>query len=236
MGSIKNVLGNGEPWTINYGTGIANKPPFLYISVPTALARSAIRDVSNNLVIWADPSDLQGKYLRIGKKPLNQLRTIRDKILQQDPDAEIAFYPKLTHVGESHVTVAMGPELSALGSQEEILHKLRLAQVGGKPLFDQDGNGQTTEANIDRDSPYMVLRAGFYKDEADATGPLLVAMDVDCSLYYEARAALGMPKVFRLPNGGFWQQHFTVGYAPRKNLIHRSYVNQFGSTPRHRRG
>lgn len=235
MGPIENVLGNGEDWSINYGTGDPNMPPFLYITVPISLVRTAARDAASNLVVWADQSALQGKYMRIGRKSPEELSSIRDSIFAAEPNAELIFYPKVTHVGESHVTISMAPELlKAFGSEEGIIRALRSTRIGGNPLFDRAGNGLSTEVNINREDPYLVLRAGFFRDEVDTSGPLVLAIDVDCTLYYQAREALGLPRVFRFPNGKAWNQHLTVGYIPKKNLIHRSYVDRFGSSPRER--
>jgi len=125
--------------------------------------------------------------------------------------------------------------MSAFGSEEGIVRALRSAKVGGSPLFDRTGNGLVTKPNIARKDPYRVLRAGFFKDDVDTSGPLVLAIDVDCTLYYQAREALGLPRVFRFDNGVKWDQHLTVGYIPKKNLIHQSYVNRFGSSPRERR-
>ena len=205
-------------------------PPFLYIQAPLSLVRSAVKDAADNLVIWANPSSIGGKCLRIGRKSEEEISSIRDSILRSDSDAEIVFYPKLTHVGESHVTISMAPELKKLGSDEEIIQALRKSQ-----LFDSHGNGRKASVDVNRQNPYLVLRAGFFRDDVDTSGPLLLAVDVDCDLYYAAREALGLPRIFKFPNGKEWNQHLTVGYVPKKNLIHQSYVDRFGSSRRERR-
>ena len=236
LGPIDNTLGNGADWTINYGTGDPNRPPFLYINGSMSLIRSAVRDATNSLVVWANPDALQGKYLRIGRKTKEELASIEKSILTSEPNADITFYPQLTHVGESHATVSMAPELeSALGGQQRILRALKTVKVNGEPLFDGQDNGQRSNVNIGRHDPYMVLRAGFFKDDVDTSGPLVLAINIECDLYYYAREALGLPRVFRFPNGNSWKQHLTVGYLPKKNRIHQSFVDRFGSSPREKR-
>ena len=236
MGTIENTLGNGKDWTINYGTGNPSMPNFLYISGPISLIKSAVRDAADNLVIWARPGSIKGKYLRIGQKSKEELASIRDSILASEPDAEIVFYPKVTHVGETHATVSMGPELlKAFDSEERILDALRSVVVRGRPLFDGRGNGQKSVVNIERSNPYLVMRAGFFRDDVDVSGPLVLAIAINCDLYYASRVALGLPGIFKFPNGEEWKQHLTVGYVPKKNMIHQSYVDRFGSSPREKR-
>jgi hypothetical protein len=225
-GPLKNYLGDGSDWSLNYGTADESRDPMLYIKVPLALTRSAVRDAASNLVVWGGTNP-QGGYERIGSLTPEEIQQKRDQILTKEPDSEVRFYPKLTHVGESHITVSMGAELAgALGDSPA--EKLRRAKVGGKPLFGPDGSGMKTPYDIDREHPYKVFRAGFYRDDIDTHGPLLLALAVDAPLIYKARLALGLPRVF----AAWWEPHATIGYIPRYNVIHKSYVAQHGSRPR----
>jgi hypothetical protein len=130
---------------------------------------------------------------------------------------------KLTHVGEAHVTVSMGPELSeALG--EDPVRILIDAK-----LFDSSGNGIAVPVKHTGD--YKILNAPYYKDDADPDGPSLVAEVVEVPLLESMRTLLGLSP---LPQIGARQYipHITIGYMANLNKIHQSYVEKYGSSPR----
>ena len=239
VGPLHNFLGNGEDWTVNYGTGDMNRNPFLYIKVPFRLIKNAIAKL-RDYVIWSGPGQSDGHCQETGRIPSWEKRHIRDSILRHYPNTvEIYFHPKLTHVGEAHITISMGRELETaldnikrelglltewskqqLGYNVEVLKQL---QIGGRPLFDDNGNGLETGWQIDKNEPFSVVRAGFYKDEVDVEGPLLVAFNVETDLYYKVREALGLPRQFTLPNGAVYVQHITIGYIPKRNIINKRF-------------
>ncbi len=43
VGPIPTTLGNGADHTLNYGTGLSNRPPFLYVPVPLSIVRGLAR-------------------------------------------------------------------------------------------------------------------------------------------------------------------------------------------------
>lgn len=243
-GPLYNYIGNGQDWTVNYGTSDKSRPPLLYIKSSMQLLKSAARDVSNNLIVFADPQG-NGNYVRIGKQNKDTIQRVTSGL--RNRGYEVHANPKITHVGEAHITISMGDQLqdalNAVADEAEIpghgiernVRALQSVQVNGRPLFDSAGNGQRTNVTIDKERPYKILRAKFYSDEEDVHGPMLVALNVETDLYYDVREALGMPRSFTLPGGQVWKQHITVGYLPQKNIIHQSFVQMFGKQPRRTR-
>jgi hypothetical protein len=213
-----------------------------------SLINSSIKKIRKDYLIWAPADSAQGQTIRV--TPDNAATQIA-QIQKQSPGAEIYYRPKLTHVGESHITISMGPLLQQAlddyaqqkGIEGEGLEKnirvLRDVKIGGRPLFERSSGsyfkGLTSDVSFPRTSPFEVFRAGFYKDEADPSGPMLVALSVTAALYSQVRVALGMPPTFVLPNGKAWAQHITLGYIPRKNMIGKSYVDRFGKNPRQKK-
>lgn len=192
VGPLEDELGNGRPYTLNYGTGSPGRPNILYIPVPLSVVRSAIKLLSGPITV--DGIRSPGK--------------------------------SLTHVGEAHATVSMGPELPrALGQQPG-------DTLRGAGLFDDDGNGITVQ--VVHTHQYKVMNAAFYKDEADPAGPQLVAELVDIPQLSQIRTALGLSPLPQIPGIAQYLPHITVGYMANLNNIHKSYVDQKGSSPRSR--
>ena len=46
VGTLNNTLGNGKPYTLNYGTGASDRPNILYVPIPLAVVRSALRHLN----------------------------------------------------------------------------------------------------------------------------------------------------------------------------------------------
>jgi len=238
-GPLHNFLGDGSDWTLNFGTGDTSRSSFLYIKAPMSLINSSIKHIAQSQLIWALPNATEGVCENIGtdkNKTKERIATIQSAY----PDAEIYAYPKLTHVGESHITISMDPELrKALDNLPTIgtglardIKALQYLKIGKKHLFDNSGKGLTTDYLLETEEPYKVLRAGYYSDDYDPTGPMLVALNLLTDLYSDVREALNLPAKFVMNNGIAWKQHVTIGYIPQKNLINRSFVDKHGSSPR----
>jgi hypothetical protein len=144
------------------------------------------------------------------------------------PEARIIPNPgrKMAHVGEAHITVSMGPELTkALGPNPT----QTLMETG---FFEPNGKGM--RCTIQYTHKLRVLQAAFYKDEADPKGPILIAEEVRCPAMAHIREKLGMPALPTMPDGQPYIPHVTYGYIAAKNIIHQTYVQKFGSQPRRR--
>lgn len=177
MGPLRNEFGNGEPYTLNYGTGDPSRPSFLYIPIPLDIVRSAKRKLIK----------------KIGRP--------------------------LTHVGEAHVTVSIGQELSdVLGDNP----KQVLINAG---LFDSGGNGISTP--VQHTGEFKILNAPFYKDDADPEGPSLVAEVVEVPILKQIRELLGLSPEPAYPwLKGPYIPHITIGYMANLNKIHQSYIDK----------
>lgn len=238
VGPLKNYIGDGSDWSVNYGTSDPSRPPILYINVPMSMVNSAIRKVAKNLIIWAPNDASIGEYTKANDK--KDALNIVKRVARKHNNAEIYPFPKLTHIGESHITISMMHELSSamdnlaakmgiggdgIARDVEILKNIK---VDGRPLFDEHGRGLRGRVEINNQEPFKVFRAGFYRDEVDETGPMLVALSAGSDLYYRVRTAMGLSPRFTLPNGVVWEQHITLGYIPKKNMIQQSYLDRFG--------
>lgn len=208
-------LGTGADNTLNFGTGDPKRPGFLYIPVPLARVRAMIRYLSRD----------KTAYFIEGKGGLVVPTEQQDKIPQgalviPDPGK------RMTHVGEAHVTVSMGPELEKALAGDP---RGTLVRAG---LFSQTGEG--VSCPVEFTGTLRVLQAGFYKDEYDPKGPILVAEEVRVPKLTAVRKALGLAELPTLPGGQPYIPHITYGYIAEKNLIHATYVQQHGSRPRRR--
>lgn len=193
MGKLEAVLGTDEPYTLNYG-GTPGRPPMLYVPIPLSAVRTAISRIAKGRI----------KPDGDGDGP--------------DPGTR----PKLTHVGEAHATVSMGPELpAALGQDPE-------AELRASGLF--DGVGAGVRVKVRHTGEYRWMRASFYKDEADPKGPLLAAEIVEIPDLERIRTALGLSPLPRIPGVDVYIPHVTVGYLPNLNLIHKSYMDKNGAS------
>lgn len=228
VGELDNLLGDGSDWSVNYGTSDPSRPPILYIKVPLHLVNSAIRKISKKYVIWASPDKSVGEIKEVGDK--HEAKELTDNILNLDPSTEIYPFPKLTNVGESHISITMGQELSSaldnlkerlnVGTDAEVLSNI---SIGDENVFSDDGSGLTANVKIEN-PPFSVFRAAFYKDDVDTSGPMLVALNVETDLYSKVRVALGLSPTFKFPgSSATYKQHITLGYIPKKNEIMKSY-------------
>lgn len=235
VGPLRNSLGDGSDWSINYGTG-DSRSPFLYIKVPLQFVNSAIRKVRKNYLIYAEYGT-SGTIEQVSSAEEGKARA--KQLLRANPNLELYLFPKITHVGESHLTIAMGRDLheALLVLQERFgvndpVSALRDLKINGRPLFDRRGSGLKADIDITTD-PFTVYRAGYYSDEADPAGPMVVALKVKADLYPLVREALGLPREAIVPGtendkGGpkKWSQHITLGYIAKKNMIHQSYLDR----------
>lgn len=223
VGPMKPILGTGEDYTLNYG-GMAGRPPFLFVPLPLQLIRDGIKYLSKNkLGYWH-----KGNGTILPFKDMDHLQAL---IKQLPKDADYIINPgqRMTHVGEAHLTISMGPELTtALG--DDPIATLRRTSVGGIPLFDARGRG--IQVTLERTQQWRVFRAKFYEDEADVGGPLLVCEVIKIQRHPLIRLALGMAEKPTLPGVTNYVPHLTYGYIPAKNIIHKSYVEKMGSKPR----
>lgn len=177
VGPFSNELGNGKPYTLNYGTGSPGRPSILYIPIPLDIVRSHKRK-------------LEPKYGR------------------------------LTHVGEAHVTVSMGPELSAALGDDP------LRTLVDRGLFNSSGDGIPVE--VGHTGRYRWMRAPFYKDEADPEGPALISELVDVPQLVEIRTSLGLSPLPKIPGQEVYYPHVTIGYMSNLDKIHQSYMDRDG--------
>ncbi len=124
----------------------------------------------------------------------------------------------LIHTGEGHITISMGEELSrALGPNPiETLKEL--------DLFDASGRGIRTP--IAYTGELRVMYAGYYKDESDPKGPILIAEQVSVPELPSIRNRLGLSSLPTLASGQTYIPHITYGYIAKKNLIHQSYKDK----------
>jgi len=231
VGELSNSLGDNSSWTVNYGTGDASRSPFLYIHVPLNYVNSAARHVRKNCLVYAG-SGIVGVIEKVNDVETGRARA--KQLLAADPNLELYLFPKITHVGESHITISMGKELdqALLSLQERFgvdnpVDALNLVTISGRPLF-KNGKGLKTRFTIKRD-PFTVYRAGFYRDEVDLNGPMAIALKVSTDLYPLVREAIGLSREAMVPGTtDTWDQHVTIGYIPQKNMIHRSYLEKMG--------
>jgi len=187
MGPLTPQLGTNESYTLNFG-GNPGRPPMLYVPVPLSRVRYAIRAIRSGAIV---PTTTDG-----GEPPSRA---------------------RLTHVGEAHATISMGPELGGLGPDPT-------AALRRSGLFDETGRGVRVE--VRHTGQYKWLRASFYKDEADPAGPMLVAEVVQIPQLRAIRETLGMTSLPQIPGIAHYIPHVTVGYLPKLNLIHQSYLAQ----------
>lgn len=233
VGELDDLLGNGSDWSVNYGTSDPSRPPILYIKVPLHLVNSAIRKISKRYVIWADPNKFVGEIREVNGK--EETKKLTDNILNSDPSTEVYPFPRLTSVGESHISITMGQELSGAIDKlkkefnvETDLEVLSQISIDGQKIFSDDGSGLTTDVKIEN-PPFSVFRAAFYKDDVDTSGPMLVALNVETDLYSKVRVALGLSPTFKFPgSNATYKQHITLGYIPKKNEIMKSYMELKG--------
>ncbi len=229
-GPLKNILGDGSDWSVNYGTSDLNRPPMLYIQIPLKLVRSVIRKVEKKLLIWAENNSINGECLDVSQMSPQRIQDTIDKIYKKNQNTEVYLYPELTHVGESHITITMGAELEkcmenlkqelGVNNDMEVLGSIK---VDGQPLFD-NRVGLKSAFTVHQKDLFKVFRAPFYKDSDDPTGPMLVALNISPDLYSDVRIALGLPPRFVLPNGVEWTPHVTLGFIPKGNNILDSFM------------
>jgi hypothetical protein len=229
VGPLHNTLGDGSDYTVNFGSSDRSRPPLLYIQIPLYLVNSAMRHVSRGSLIWAAQDQTTGRLERVSGR--DQAKALVKKILQADPTAEVYPFPRLDNVGESHISITMGQELAGAlqrlrqqGGFSTDADALRSLKIDGVPLFAEDGRGLSSKIAI-VEPAFSVFRAAYYKDEVDATGPMLVALNVETDMYTKVRVALGLSPTFKLPGSNFaYKQHVTLGYIPKKNLIRKSFL------------
>lgn len=216
LGNIQVKLGTGAAETLNFGSGDPKRPGFLYIPIQLDRVRTMIRYMTRG----------KTAYYVEGKGGLVIPSEQKDRI---PPGALVIPDPgkRLTRVGEAHITVSMGPELekALVGDPQGTLTKAG--------LFNTFGQG--VRCPIEYTGLLRVLQAGFYKDEYDPKGPILIAEEVHVSNMIHIRESLGLPAMPVLPNGQPYIPHITYGYIAERNLIHQTYIQKHGSTPRARR-
>lgn len=213
-GPLKVFLGTGGPETLNFGSANLKRQPFLYVPLSLSYVRTAIRylsrnklayyieGVGGNVVSYNDESDLE----RIKK--------------QLPPGARLIPNPGkiMSHLGETHLTVSQGKELADALGPDPIATLIRVG------LFDAAGQGIPTP--IKHKYIFRVMRAAYYKDDADPDGPILIAEQVRVPWFTKVRKTLGLSPCPSLPYGRHYIPHITCGFIARRNLIHRSYVDQ----------
>ena len=199
-GELYNIYGSGKDWSINYGTGDLNRPAMLYIKVPLQFARSWINKIQRKAIVWAKPQATQGEISLDIDNPHEYAEELRKK------GYEVYVKPRLHHPGEVHLTIAMPYELEGVD--------VKNAKVNGVSIYELPVNIEVVKP------PLKVFRAGYYKDDVDPYGPLLVALNVRTKQYYQVRDALGLDETE-------WVPHITLGYILQRDEINQSYIDKF---------
>ena len=211
VGPIRLILGSGQPYTLNYGTGDVGRPPFIYVPVPLSVVRSAIRHL-RHATAWFDQAAMIGG---VGEPPGKPGVVIIPDVGR-----------RLKHVGEAHFTVCMAPELfQALDDPAATLQERGMCRPGwGMPV------------EVRHTGNFKVLRSVYYRDTADPEGPFLVAEVVDVPAMGEIRTALGLSATPKLPPGitSAYVPHVTLGFVAATDTVDRDYVALHGRHPRHR--
>ena len=206
-GEITPILGDGRPESLNYGTGDVTRPNFLYIPIPLSRIRTMHRYLSRDKIAYCIES-VGGHVVSVRDKD----KIPENAIIIENPGRY------LIHTGEGHITVSMGEELSrALGPNPiETLKELE--------IFDDSGRGIRTP--IAYTGELRVMYAGYYKDESDPKGPILIAEQVSVPELPSIRNRLGLSSLPTLASGQTYIPHITYGYIAKKNLIHQSYKDK----------
>lgn len=203
-GNLHVLLGSGEPYTLNWGTSDLSRPAFLYVPIPLSFVRSCLTKLQE-ATGWYDP--------------LRQIGGIGGEEIRYPEYFEV--YPKigrrLTHIGEAHLTISMGPEAGGLG--QKLVESGLLMRGQGIPV------------PIQHTGEFKLMRAAFYRDERDPDGPLLVSEAVSVPAYSKIRSRLGLSQTPKIPGITNYIPHITLGYLASTHL---GFDKLYGRQPRQR--
>jgi len=245
-GPLHNFLGTGQANTVNYGTGEIGRSPLLYIPVSISLVRSHLNAIRKRAIIWFDNEQRRGEVI------MTAGGGERDKIYQdvkartKNRDVTVLKHPRIEHVGEAHITIvqdffksdppsddltdaldaiAEREGIDALDEREKHMRALMSVNIGGEPLFDENGMGMPV--HVDFAKNYTIWRSFGYRDEFDPQGPIQISLEVNVAEFVAIRNALGLPDSASIPGTGVkWIPHVGIGFISNMSIVSQSYLDK----------